>query len=84
MAGVRDLTLDCDLLRYLNGIREMPDRTLERCMKATRFIWLGDEGALHVRGRGHSDLIVPPLHDCISIVRHVSGTLEFPDGEHLY
>ena len=39
---------------------------------------------MHVRGRGYADLTVPPLYDRISIVRHVSGTLAFPDGERLY
>ena len=66
--GTCDLTVDVDLIRYLNGDRTLPEPTLARCMRAARYIWLADDGVLHVKGRHYTDLVVPPMHERLSIV----------------
>ena len=58
---VCNLTLDCNLLRYLNGAPVIPKETLEHCIWAVCFFWLSDDGTLHVQGWEESDLQLPPF-----------------------
>lgn len=82
-AGTRDITLDRELVWHLNGFA-LPEPALARCRRVAKYVSLGDDGRLRVRGRHYTELEVPPLYARLEVVRHAAGTLAFPDGDRLY
>ena len=82
-AGTRDITLDQDLIQYLNGAM-LPASVLALCKHATRYVTLAADGSLYVQGRHYTKLEVPLLYFRLETVRRAAGSLAFPDGNRLH
>ena len=84
-AGLRDITLDLELMRYL-ATDELPDddKTLTRVLQMDGKMWIEDEHLWYKLEEEGPPLIVPPIHNRCAIVKAVHATMAAPSGECLY
>ena len=68
-AGMRDVTLDVDLMEHLaTGYMSADVDTLGRCMLAARFMQVDQVGRLWMRGRGNVRVEIPQIAARLAVV----------------
>ena len=78
MSGLRDVTLDMELMNYLvMGALAADMDVLSRCTLAAHFLWLDEVGRLWTQGRGEVWVEIPPINSRLDIVRKAHMSLGY-------
>ena len=84
MSGLRDVTLDVELMNYLaTGALAADMDVLGRCTLAARFLWLDEVGRLWTQGRGGAWVEIPPINSWLDIVHEAHMSMGYPSGARL-